>query len=178
MKIHQKLIKKLRSSFNYSKNNNIEKLKTNFDTTINTLKKIDQFKDDIVLDEEEYMFDETLTPENVDLKKYWDNLLQAPKNFRRIVYQHLLNGLPLPSPRYDVDFVNPLLMSKAKEIYNRDTIEFYKSINDFDDLPRVLVPEIAFAGRSNVGKSSLINKTFGIDVAKTSSKPVNLNKIL
>ncbi|SFM85541.1 ribosome biogenesis GTP-binding protein YihA/YsxC [Thermodesulforhabdus norvegica] len=35
--------------------------------------------------------------------------------------------------------------------------EFYKSVYSLDQLPEEKLPEIAFAGRSNVGKSSLIN---------------------
>lgn len=40
------------------------------------------------------------------------------------------------------------------------------------DLPELSLPEIAFCGRSNCGKSSLINKIFNIkNLAHTSSKP-------
>jgi GTP-binding protein len=35
--------------------------------------------------------------------------------------------------------------------------DFLKSVADLKDLPEYSLPEIAFAGRSNVGKSSLIN---------------------
>lgn len=38
-------------------------------------------------------------------------------------------------------------------------------------LPAPICPEIAFAGRSNVGKSSLINSLLGEKIAKTSSTP-------
>jgi len=37
--------------------------------------------------------------------------------------------------------------------------------------PEVTVPEIAFAGRSNVGKSSLINALLGTRIAKISKQP-------
>jgi len=50
--------------------------------------------------------------------------------------------------------------------------EFYKSFFKFADLPAPGLPEIAFAGRSNVGKSSLINKLLNRrGIAKTSSTP-------
>ena len=39
--------------------------------------------------------------------------------------------------------------------------EFYSSYGRFEQLPPSQKLEIAFAGRSNVGKSSLINKVFG-----------------
>ncbi|MBM4311907.1 MAG: YihA family ribosome biogenesis GTP-binding protein [Deltaproteobacteria bacterium] len=50
--------------------------------------------------------------------------------------------------------------------------EFYKSFFKCADLPAPGLPEIAFAGRSNVGKSSLINKLLNRrGIAKTSSTP-------
>ncbi len=49
---------------------------------------------------------------------------------------------------------------------------FYKSFFKLADLPAPDLPEIAFAGRSNVGKSSLINKLLNRrGLAKTSSTP-------
>lgn len=49
---------------------------------------------------------------------------------------------------------------------------FVKSVYHLQDLPKPLLPEIAFAGRSNVGKSSLINVLLNRKgFAKTSSTP-------
>lgn len=49
---------------------------------------------------------------------------------------------------------------------------FFGSYGTLSQLPRPHLPEVAFAGRSNVGKSSLINKLLGSSkLAKTSSKP-------
>ena len=49
---------------------------------------------------------------------------------------------------------------------------FVKSVYHLQDLPEPLLPEIAFAGRSNVGKSSLINVLLNRKgFAKTSSTP-------
>src|SRR5215204_6698302 len=52
------------------------------------------------------------------------------------------------------------------------TTEFLKSAFKEDDWPRDLKPEIAFLGRSNVGKSSLINSLLSVHgLARTSSAP-------
>ena len=50
--------------------------------------------------------------------------------------------------------------------------EFLKSAFKEDDWPRDLLPEIAFLGRSNVGKSSLINSLLSVrGLARTSGTP-------
>lgn len=52
------------------------------------------------------------------------------------------------------------------------SIEFIKSVVHVKQLPELRLPEIAFAGRSNVGKSSLINCLLNHKgIAKISSKP-------
>jgi len=49
---------------------------------------------------------------------------------------------------------------------------FVKSATRPDDFPRDQRPEIAFCGRSNIGKSSLLNTLAGIEgLARTSSTP-------
>jgi GTP-binding protein len=49
---------------------------------------------------------------------------------------------------------------------------FYKSIAEPSGLPEETFPEIVFVGRSNVGKSSLLNSLTGVKgLAKTSSTP-------
>jgi len=54
---------------------------------------------------------------------------------------------------------------------NIDTVEFVVSAAALADFPRDGAPEIAFAGRSNVGKSSLINALVRRQVARTSQTP-------
>jgi GTP-binding protein len=48
---------------------------------------------------------------------------------------------------------------------------FMLSASDFLHFPPAGVPEIAFLGRSNVGKSSLINSLVGKKLARTSNTP-------
>ena len=51
-------------------------------------------------------------------------------------------------------------------------VAFHKSVFNLKDLPNPVLPEIAFSGRSNVGKSSLINTIINRrGIAKTSSTP-------
>lgn len=52
------------------------------------------------------------------------------------------------------------------------TAEFVKSSQKWQECPEPIMPEYAFIGRSNVGKSSLINAMMGRkDLAKTSGTP-------
>ncbi len=56
--------------------------------------------------------------------------------------------------------------------------EFVKSAHTIDGYPYNKLPEIAFSGRSNVGKSSMINKVLNRKgLAKTSSKPGHTRSI-
>jgi GTP-binding protein len=55
---------------------------------------------------------------------------------------------------------------------NFENVSFLQSVFSLKSLPDILYPEIAFAGRSNVGKSSLINRLVNRrNLVKTSSKP-------
>ncbi len=48
---------------------------------------------------------------------------------------------------------------------------FMTAATQADQFPAPAVPEVAFLGRSNVGKSSVINSLLGSKIAKTSSTP-------
>ena len=51
-------------------------------------------------------------------------------------------------------------------------IEFIKPVYNLKELPKMKLPTVVMCGRSNVGKSSLINSVFApLKVAKTSSTP-------
>lgn len=55
---------------------------------------------------------------------------------------------------------------------NFNNTEFYASYGRFEQIPPPEKPEVAFSGRSNVGKSSLINKIFNRkSLARVSSVP-------
>jgi len=56
--------------------------------------------------------------------------------------------------------------------------KFIKSAHTIEDYPYNTLPEIAFAGRSNVGKSSMINKVLNRKgLARISSKPGHTRSI-
>lgn len=59
-----------------------------------------------------------------------------------------------------------------------ESAAFYKSVTRLADLPKNNFPEIAFAGRSNVGKSSLLNTLMGHKgLARTSATPGKTREI-
>lgn len=60
---------------------------------------------------------------------------------------------------------------------------FLRSIASFEERRDLLLPEVCFVGRSNVGKSSMLNSLTGTRVARTSSTPgmtrrINLYQIV
>ena len=55
---------------------------------------------------------------------------------------------------------------------NFNKTDFFASYGKVEQIPELSLPEIAFSGRSNVGKSSLINKIFNRkNLARVSSVP-------
>lgn len=63
------------------------------------------------------------------------------------------------------------LTEQGRLLFARD-VTFMRGVAALDGLPAISLPEVAFAGRSNVGKSSLINALCGRStVARTSNTP-------
>ncbi len=66
---------------------------------------------------------------------------------------------------------NPDEIERGRFLFAQEC-QFVTSSSDLENLPPPVDPEIAFAGRSNVGKSSLINKLTGRKtLARTSNTP-------
>lgn len=64
-----------------------------------------------------------------------------------------------------------LVTQRAAQLF-RSPAEFVKGVVDVEGLPDGPMPEVAFAGRSNVGKSSLLNALLGRQgLARTSNTP-------
>ena len=66
--------------------------------------------------------------------------------------------------------------TKGKELF-KNGVTFLRGASAPDLFPRDLLPEVAFAGRSNVGKSSLINALTGQPIARASSTPGRTQEI-
>ncbi len=69
-------------------------------------------------------------------------------------------------------------LERGRRLFTQNC-EFIRGCAAMDDLPPVSLPEVAFAGRSNVGKSSLINRLTGrkalARVSKTPGRTRELN---
>jgi GTP-binding protein len=73
---------------------------------------------------------------------------------------------PAADPVFD-----PEALEAARRFFARD-VRFLMGAVRIDDLPPADLPEVAFAGRSNVGKSSLINAVTGrLHLARASNAP-------
>lgn len=60
---------------------------------------------------------------------------------------------------------------KGAETLFRQACEFRFGVESLDRLPSMTIPEFGFIGRSNVGKSSLINALVSRTIARTSNTP-------
>lgn len=67
-------------------------------------------------------------------------------------------------------------MSSISSLFNSEC-KFIAGAATFDQIPYSKLPEIAFVGRSNVGKSSLINSLVGKNCARVSKTPGRTQQI-
>jgi GTP-binding protein len=72
---------------------------------------------------------------------------------------------------------SPAEIEAARKLF-AGPCEFVAGASSLESLPAIARPEVAFAGRSNVGKSSLVNALTGRrTLARTSSKPGHTRQI-
>lgn len=62
-------------------------------------------------------------------------------------------------------------MNKEIEKFFLQDTKFVTSVANIPGLPTIGIPEVAFIGRSNVGKSSIINAILGQRIARVSNTP-------
>ncbi|KAK2739732.1 hypothetical protein FQN55_009322 [Onygenales sp. PD_40] len=74
---------------------------------------------------------------------------------------------------YETTPPTPLQLQSASTVFKKTHHSPIKmwSAAEFRTIPRSDVPEVAFLGRSNVGKSSLLNAVMQDQICRTSSKP-------
>ena len=71
----------------------------------------------------------------------------------------------------------PEVLESARKLFAKDC-EFLRGVLELDQMPDADLPEVTFAGRSNVGKSSLINALTGRkSLARTSVTPGRTQEI-
>ena len=79
---------------------------------------------------------------------------------------------PLTVAHYwDTAVPTPTQLLAAERFFNRPTPTHLYSCTEFRNVKLSSLPEVAFLGRSNVGKSSLLNTLMGRNICHTSSKP-------
>ncbi|XP_072996542.1 uncharacterized protein [Typha latifolia] len=81
-------------------------------------------------------------------------------------------NVKLSAPLDNIPFSTTLERERIEENVFRNKLEFFAAAKISSSFPPPTIPEIAFAGRSNVGKSSLLNAlTRQWGVVRTSDKP-------
>lgn len=91
---------------------------------------------------------------------------------RSIELQRAGYNIDLPSPLDNIPSSTSSDRERMEESIFRNKLTFYAAAKTSSSFPPVDAPEIAFAGRSNVGKSSLLNAlTRQWGVVRTSDKP-------
>lgn len=138
----------------------------------------EQEEDDIIVDNEE---EETLYPKS---EEYIEKTLQEQEQCIPFMY----NGLPIPHAPHDIppptvyDFkITDMLFRKIKEEPSMDfSIGSLEELNKLDSVKSddgFPMTEIALCGRSNVGKSSLVNAVVGYKVSRVSSTPGHTKRL-
>lgn len=137
-----------------------------------------QEEDDIIVDNQE---EETFYPKS---EEYIEKTLEEQEEHVPFMY----SGLPIPHAPHDIlpptvyDFkITNMLFEKIKEepsmafsIGSLDELSKLDSSKSDDGLP---MTEIAICGRSNVGKSSLVNAVVGYKVSRVSSTPGHTRRL-
>lgn len=87
---------------------------------------------------------------------------------RRPIQQSIQDGLS-----YHWDTTAPTIseLRRATQLFQAAPPKLLFSSTTFRDVHSSAIPEVAFFGRSNVGKSSLLNALLGAKICHTSSKP-------
>jgi ribosome biogenesis GTP-binding protein YsxC/EngB len=111
-----------------------------------------------------------------------ENKISANKLFKMTpIDQHLLKFIQTeklamqrykkrPNNRRDADDINTPELTPSDKFFLKKLRLVY-SASKKEELPPKFVPEVAFVGRSNVGKSSLINAIANSKIVRTSPKP-------
>ncbi|KAI4215823.1 MAG: hypothetical protein LQ351_001811 [Letrouitia transgressa] len=90
---------------------------------------------------------------------------RVPQSSSKWDYESLL------SHHWDTAPPTPKQRQIAEKFFTRHEPKVLYSSSTFRNVPRSAVPEVAFLGRSNVGKSSLLNRLMGKHVCHTSKNP-------
>ena len=72
---------------------------------------------------------------------------------------------------WDTATPTPTQLLEAERFFNRPSPSLLYSSTDFRNVKISSLPEVAFLGRSNVGKSSILNSLMGRNLCHTSKKP-------
>ena len=76
-----------------------------------------------------------------------------------------------PSYYWDTAPPRPAQLQRSEKFFRAAPPKLIFSATNFRTIEILKIPEVAFLGRSNVGKSSLLNALMGKKICHTSSKP-------